>query len=103
MAGILLRRRLCTICPEEQLLLCRRAGAKPDLAEVTKEARALGATGAVEVDDRAIIVEGLDQPPRYFLRRGYGYQCHDRAKPHHYRRHGRAPIGWKAENGTPTP
>ncbi|MCX4826054.1 radical SAM protein [Streptomyces sp. NBC_01142] len=96
-------RELCNICPEDQLRLCRRAWVKPDLAEVAEEARALGATGPVEVDERAIIVEGLDEPPRYYLQHGYGYQCHDRAKPHHYRQHGRAPIGWKAENGTPTP
>ncbi|MCX4515919.1 radical SAM protein [Streptomyces sp. NBC_01619] len=95
-------RELCNICPEEQLLLCQRAWVKPDLAEVTKEVRALGATGQVEIDDRAIIVEGLDEPPRYYLQHGYGFQCHDRAKPHHHRQHGRAPIGWMAENGSPT-
>lgn len=94
---------LCDICPPKQLAICRKAWVKPDLAEVTREAKALGATGTVEIDDRAIIVEGLDEPPRYYLQHGFGYQCHDRAKPHHYRRHGRAPIGWQAENGTPTP
>ncbi|MFI7103307.1 radical SAM protein [Streptomyces sp. NPDC050161] len=96
-------RELCNICPAEQIALCKSAWIKPDLAEVTADARDLGATGPVEIDDRAIIVEGLDEPPRYYLQHGYGYQCHDRAKPHHYRRHGRAPIGWPAENGTPTP
>ncbi|WP_326615697.1 radical SAM protein [Streptomyces decoyicus] len=95
-------RELCNICPQEQLALCRLAWRKPDLAEVTQDARELGATGTVEVTERAIIVEGLDEPPRYYLQHGYGYQCHDRAKPHHYRQHGRAPIGWKAENGTTT-
>lgn len=96
-------RELCDICPKEQLALCQAAWKKPDLMEVTKQARALGATGQVEVDDRAITVEGLDEPPRYFLQHGFGYQCHDRAKPHHPRQHGRAPIGWPAKNGTPTP
>ncbi|MEK8146341.1 hypothetical protein NKH18_49005 [Streptomyces sp. M10(2022)] len=48
-------------------------------------------------------MEGLDEPPRYFLQHSYGYQCHDRAKPHHYRQHGRADIGWPAGNGTPAP
>ncbi|MFJ9417616.1 radical SAM protein [Streptomyces sp. NPDC101227] len=96
-------KELCNICPEEQISPCRSAWDKPDLAEVTEEARALGATGPVEIDDRAIIVEGLDEPPRYFLQHGFGYQCHDRAKPHHYRQHGRAPIGWQSENGSPTP
>ncbi|MFD8965093.1 radical SAM protein [Streptomyces sp. NPDC059568] len=93
-------RELCDICPEEQLARCQTAWVKPDLAKVTQEARVLGATGEVEVNDRAIVVEGLDEPPRYFLQHGFGYQCHDRTKPHHYRRHGRAPIGWAAENGT---
>ncbi|MEU4179475.1 hypothetical protein [Streptomyces sp. NPDC026589] len=54
------------------------------------------------ITERAIVVEGLDEPPRYFLQHGFGYQCHDRAKPHHHRRHGRADIGWEAKNGHPT-
>ncbi|WP_405985834.1 radical SAM protein [Streptomyces sp. NBC_00872] len=93
-------RELCDICPAEQIARCQAAWVKPDLAKVTQEARVLGATGEVEVNDRAIVVEGLDEPPRYFLQHGFGYQCHDHAKPHHYRRHGRASIGWTAENGT---
>ncbi|MFE9004296.1 radical SAM protein [Streptomyces sp. NPDC007875] len=96
-------RELCDICPEKQLALCHAAWDKPDLADVTESARTLGATGPVEITDRAIIVEGLDEPPRYYLQHGYGYQCHDREKPHHYRQHGRAPIGWPMENGTPAP
>ncbi|MFC8078142.1 radical SAM protein [Streptomyces sp. NPDC057307] len=95
-------RELCDICPETQIARCQAAWVKPDPATVTREARALGATGVVEVNDRAIVVEGLDEPPRYYLQHGFGYQCHDRTKPHHHRRHGRAPIGWTAENG-PTP
>lgn len=95
-------RELCDICPETQIARCQAAWVKPDPAAVTAEAQALGATGVVEVNDRAIVVEGLDEPPRYFLQHGFGYQCHDRTKPHHHRRHGRAPIGWTAENG-PTP
>ncbi|MBB5935147.1 hypothetical protein [Streptomyces zagrosensis] len=81
---------------------CRVRGAERNRRErVTREARELGATGRVEVNDRAIVVEGLDEPPRYYLQHGFGYQCHDQAKPHHYRQHGRAEIGWKAEDGTP--
>ncbi|WP_329176410.1 radical SAM protein [Streptomyces sp. NBC_01477] len=95
-------RELCDICPSEQIARCAGAWVRPDLAQVTADARALGATGPVEIDERAIIVEGLDEPPRYFLQHGYGFQCHDRSKPHHHRLHGRAPIGWPgpAENGT---
>ncbi|MEV6056921.1 radical SAM protein [Streptomyces sp. NPDC052107] len=96
-------KELCDICPPEQIELCKKAWVKPDLGEVTREARALGAIGHVEVNDRAIVVEGLDEPPRYFLQHGFGFQCHDRAKPHLYRQHGRAPIGWEAENGSHTP
>ena len=96
-------RELCDICPPAQVALCRSAWVKPDPADVTDKARALGATGPVEITDRAIIVEGLDEPPRYSLQHGYGFQCHDRSKPHHHRRHGRAPIGWPAENGPSTP
>ncbi|MFF4482913.1 radical SAM protein [Streptomyces sp. NPDC001520] len=94
---------LCDICPQKQVALCDSAWRKPDFTDVTESARTLGATGPVEITDRAIIVEGLDEPPRYYLQHGYGYQCHDREKPHHYRQHGRAPIGWPAENGTPAP
>ncbi|MFJ9901133.1 radical SAM protein [Streptomyces sp. NPDC091280] len=94
---------LCRICPPEQIALCKGAWVRPDPAEVTRQARALGAIGDVEINERAIVVEGLDEPPRYFLQHGFGYQCHDRAKPHLHRQHGRAPIGWEAENGTTTP
>ncbi|MFD9187198.1 radical SAM protein [Streptomyces phaeochromogenes] len=96
-------RELCDICPPGQVALCAKAWSKPDPEQVTREARALGAVGDVEVNDRAIVVEGLDEPPRYFLQHGFGYQCHDRNKPHHHRQHGRAPIGWEAENGPATP
>jgi DNA repair photolyase len=96
-------RELCDICPPKQVALCAKAWSKPDLEQVTRQARALGTVGDVEVNDRAIVVEGLDEPPRYFLQHGFGYQCHDRNKPHHYRQHGRAPIGWEAEDGPDTP
>jgi DNA repair photolyase len=90
-------RELCDICPAAQLRLCADAWRKPDDAEVTEMARELGAIGEVDITDRAIVVEGLDEPPRYYLQHSYGYQCHDRSKPHHYRRHGRADIGWPDE------
>ncbi|WP_329423579.1 hypothetical protein OG339_24260 [Streptosporangium sp. NBC_01495] len=89
-------RELCDICPLAQLNLCRETWRAPDLAAVTRQARALGAVGEVTITNRAIMVEGLDEPPRYFLQHTYGYQVHDRNKPHHYRRHGRADIGWPA-------
>ncbi|MFD7071020.1 hypothetical protein ACFV97_27735 [Streptomyces sp. NPDC059913] len=67
-----------------------------------REARGFGATGEIEVNIRAIVVEELDERPRHSLQHGFGHQCHDRAKPHHPHQHGRADIGWTAENGTPT-
>ncbi|WP_232485587.1 hypothetical protein [Streptomyces fildesensis] len=87
-------RELCDICPLAQLQLCKDAWQAPDLEVITRQARALGATGPVEITDRAILVEGLDEHPRYFLQHGFGYQVHDRRHPHHPRRHGRADIGW---------
>ncbi|MER5627885.1 hypothetical protein ABT061_43365 [Streptosporangium sp. NPDC002544] len=87
-------RELCDICPLAQLNLCRDAWKTPDLAHVTGQAHALGAVGEVTITDRAIMVKGLDEPPRYYLQHTHGYQVHDHSKPHHYRRHGRADIGW---------
>ncbi|KAF4405601.1 radical SAM protein [Streptomyces lycii] len=94
-------RELCTICPRAQLARCAGAWTKPDLRHVTDDARRLGATGAVTINERAITVEGLDEPPRYYLQHRYGFQCHDRDKPHLPHQHGRAPIGWNQENGAP--
>ncbi|MER5802779.1 hypothetical protein [Streptomyces mirabilis] len=48
-------------------------------------------------------MEGLDGPTRNYLQQVFSFQCHDRNNPHLYRQHGQAPIGWEAENGTPTP
>ncbi|MDQ0904484.1 DNA repair photolyase [Streptomyces canus] len=95
-------REVCSICPPAQIKLCSNAWIRPDLAEVTRAARELGATGPVEIDERAIIVQGLDGPTRNYLQQVFGFQCHDRTTPHLYRQHGRASIGWEAENGTPT-
>ncbi|MFF5209258.1 hypothetical protein [Streptosporangium sp. NPDC000396] len=86
-------RELGDICLVAQLELCRNARQTPDLAYVTSQARALGAVGEAEITERAIIVEGLDEPPRSFLQHTHGHQIRDRGKPHHYRRHGRADIG----------
>jgi DNA repair photolyase len=88
-------RDLCDICPMSQLAVCAKAWKKPDLDTVTSQARLLGATGDPVITDRAVIVEGLNEPPRYWLQHTHGYQVHDAAKPHHHRRHGRADIGWE--------
>ncbi|WP_282795264.1 hypothetical protein [Streptomyces sp. CC224B] len=66
-------KELCDICPPRQVRRCKKAFVKPDLKQVTQQARVLGSTGEIEVTDRAIVVEGLDEPPRYFLQHGFGY------------------------------
>lgn len=92
-------RELCDICPLNQLALCKAAWRAPDMSIVKGQARALGAVGEVELTDRAIIVEGLNEPPRYFLQHSHGFQVHDKSKPHRYRRHGRAEVGWASDIG----
>ena len=92
------RRELCDICPLNQLELCKAAWRAPDMTMVEEQARALGAVGEVQLAERAIIVEGLNEPPRYFLQHSHGFQVHDKNKPHRYRRHGRAEIGWTADD-----
>lgn len=89
-------RELCDICPAAQLRRCESAWRAPDPEQAEKAARDLGAVGAVEVTDRAIMVSGLPEQPRYFMQHGFGYQVHAREHPHHHRRHGRADIGWPA-------
>ncbi|MFC4859207.1 radical SAM protein [Actinophytocola glycyrrhizae] len=88
-------RELCDICPEAQLQRCAEAWQRPDRGEATALADSQGGR-LVEVNDRAVVVEGLDEPPRYFMQHGLGYQVHDVSKPHHQRQHGRADIGWPA-------
>ncbi|MHB9862007.1 radical SAM protein [Streptomyces sp. YIM S03343] len=94
---------LCDICPKRQLNLCEQAWNAPAHPDADRAAAELGATGKVQITDRAIITEGLDEQPRYFLQHGYGFQVHDRRHPHRPRRHGRAEIGWQEPEGTPRP
>ncbi|MGW2038686.1 radical SAM protein [Streptomyces virginiae] len=95
-------KELCDICPKKQLGLCAAAWNAPALPDAERLAKELGSTGQTEITDRAIITEGLDEQPRYFMQHGYGFQVHDRAHPHRERRHGRAEIGWKGKpEGTP--
>ncbi|MFD9563428.1 radical SAM protein [Streptomyces sp. NPDC059994] len=93
---------LCDICPKRQLGLCAAAWKAPSKGDADKVAAELGATGPVEITERAIITAGLKEQPRYFMQHGYGFQVHDRAHPHRERRHGRAEIGWSGgEQGAP--
>ncbi|MBU3066852.1 radical SAM protein [Nocardia sp. NEAU-G5] len=86
-------RELCDICPAAQLRRCARSWQRPEPRHVAEQAAELGGT-LVEVNDRAAVVAGLDEQPRYSLQHGHGYQVHDIDKPHHPRRHGRADLGW---------
>ncbi|MFC3345983.1 radical SAM protein [Streptomyces echinoruber] len=96
-------RELCDICPRRQVGLCAQAWKAPAQEDVDRAAAQLGATGPVQITDRAVITEGLGEQPRYFLQHGYGFQVHDRSHPHRPRRHGRAEIGWQDSEGTPRP
>lgn len=88
-------RELCNICPVSQLQRCAQAWQRPDARRVADMAESLGGT-LVEVNDRAVVVAGLDEQPRYLMQHSLGYQVHDVRKPHHPHRHGRADIGWPA-------
>ncbi|MEU8003900.1 hypothetical protein AB0B66_22315 [Catellatospora sp. NPDC049111] len=86
-------RELCDICPVAQVGRCADAWQRPDTARVAQMAADLGCR-LVEINDRAVVVEGLSEQPRYLMQHTLGYQVHDVDKPHHLRRHGRADIGW---------
>jgi hypothetical protein len=85
---------LCDICPVGQLKRCASAFRRPEQAQVEQMAAGLGATAVPMIGDRAIIVQGLDEQRRYLMQHTLGYQVHDATKLHHYRRHGRAELGW---------
>jgi DNA repair photolyase len=87
-------RELCDICPARQLDRCQVAWYRPKQDLVEEMATDLGATGVPVIGERAIIVEGLDEQRRYLMQHTFGYQVHDANKPHRYRRHGRAEMGW---------
>jgi len=86
-------RELCDICPLSQIGLCAGAWKRPDSALAGEMAADLGGR-LVEITDRAVVVEGLSEQPRYLMQHTLGYQVHDVTKPHLPRQHGRADIGW---------
>lgn len=89
-------RELCDICPASQLQRCADEWQRPDPTHVAVLAESLGGK-LVEINDRAIGVVGLNEPPRYFMQHSLGYQVHDVSKPHHLHQHGRADIGWPTD------
>ncbi|MEU5696729.1 radical SAM protein [Actinosynnema sp. NPDC020468] len=84
---------LCGICPAEQVRRCATAWTRPEPALAAALVHGLGGR-LVEVGERALIVEGLDEQRRYRVQHELGYQVHDAGLPHHPDRHGRAEIGW---------
>ncbi|GLY51327.1 radical SAM protein [Lentzea sp. NBRC 102530] len=88
-------RELCDICPASQLARCAKAWTPPNTPEVAAMAEALGGK-LVTINERAVVVAGLDEQRRYRLQHHFGYQIHDINKPHLVQRHGRAETGWPA-------
>lgn len=86
-------RELCDICPAAQLRRCAKAWTPPESRAVAMMAEGLGGK-LVTINDRAVVVAGLDEQRRYRLQHHFGYQVHDVSKPHLPHRHGRADIGW---------
>ncbi|MBB4966366.1 radical SAM protein [Saccharothrix violaceirubra] len=86
-------RELCDICPVAQLDRCAGVWRRPDPDVAAGLVEAAGGR-LVEVGDRAVVVEGLDEQARYPIQHRLGFQVHDAARPHHRRRHGRADLGW---------
>ena len=95
-------RELCDICPASQLARCADAWTRPDQRRVAAMAEDLGGR-LVEVNDRAVVVAGLDEQSRYLIQHTLGYQVHDVTKPHHRHQHGRADIGWPSATTTENP
>jgi DNA repair photolyase len=88
-------RELCDICPAAQLRRCASAFTQPPFRLAAEMATGLGGS-LVEINGRAVVVSGLNEPPRYLMQHSLGYQVHDVAKPHRHGHHGRADIGWMA-------
>lgn len=91
-------RELCDICPLAQVDRCATAHTVPDEAAVRRVAARVPGTpdfDIVDISERAVVVQGLDEQPRYHLQHSLGFQIHDARHPHRLLRHGRAEIGWE--------
>lgn len=96
-------REICDICPIKQLNRCATAHHAPTETQLRALAVRLPNEEdfeIVDITDRAAILAGLDEQPRYFLQHGLGFQIHDQRHPHRHRLHGRADIGWNTEEDT---
>jgi len=91
-------RELCDICPLAQLERCAAAHAVPDetaVRRIAAQVPGLPDFEVIDISDRAVVVQGLDEQPRYHLQHALAFQIHDARHPHQPRRHGRAEIGWE--------
>jgi DNA repair photolyase len=95
-------RELCDICPAAQVQRCAKAWTRPQTRQVAAMAEALDGK-LVGINDRAVVVAGLDEQRRYVMQHSLGYQVHDVTKPHHLHRHGRADLGWPTMTKETTP
>jgi DNA repair photolyase len=95
-------RELCDICPAAQVRRCAKAWTPPQARVVAAMAGALGGR-LVTINERAVVVDGLDEQRRYVMQHSLGYQVHDVTKPHHLHCHGRADLGWLATTKETTP
>ncbi|GEM_PF-6660226 len=80
-----------------QIYLCAQAHTVPDEAAVRRVAARVPDTpdfDIVHISERAVVVAGLDEQPRYHLQHSLAFQIHDARHPHRLSRHGRAEIGW---------
>jgi hypothetical protein len=84
---------LCNICPRSQVTRCARAWTRPEGERTALIVEELGGV-LLTINDRALVVSGLDEQHRYRVQHSVGYQVHDVTKQHHRDRHGRAEIGW---------
>jgi hypothetical protein len=85
------------------MLLVRRDASKgaellsteDQIHEVTRVLPEASGLAVIDITQRAAVVSGLTEEPRYYLQHAFGFQVHDVRHPHRDRRHGRADIGWK--------
>ncbi|MGP4017580.1 hypothetical protein [Saccharopolyspora sp. 5N708] len=82
----------------QQLNLCASARTIPTDETIRATALHLPNTEdfeIVEIIERAAVLRGLDEQPRYYLQHALGFQIHDQRHPHKPQLHRRADIGWK--------
>lgn len=88
-------REVCDICPPHQLARCAEAHHIPTLDDVTSLAKQVGEVRVVQITPRSVVLDGFNEQQRYFMQHAFAFQFHDVTKPHQFRRHGRAEIGWE--------